>query len=57
MTLEKDLKDLDTYEKALKTQYPNITEFEILQIAVSLMNIRTVEDGKRFVNMVTSNIE
>ena len=53
MTLEKDLKDLDTYEKALKTQYPNITEFEILQIAVSLMNIRTVEDGKRFVNMVS----
>jgi hypothetical protein len=53
MTLQKDLKDLDKYEKALKTQYPNRSEFELLQIAVSLMNIRTVEDGKRFINMVT----
>ena len=53
MTLKRDLKDLDTYEKALKQQYPNRSEFERLQIAVSLMNIRTVEEGKRFINMVT----
>jgi hypothetical protein len=44
MTLENKLRELRTYEKALKEYYPELTYYEIIQVAVSLMNCKTKED-------------
>ena len=41
MTLEQKIEELEIYEKALKEHYPSRTEFERLQIAISLMNLET----------------
>ncbi len=48
MTLEEKLKELEVYEKALLTYYPNFTEFERVQIAVSLMGCNTKEEVQRY---------
>ena len=48
MTLEAKLKELEVYEKALLTYYPNLTQFERLQVSVSLMGCNTKEEAQRY---------
>ena len=48
MTLEAKLKELEVYEKALLTYYPSLTQFERLQVSVSLMGCNTKEEVQRY---------
>ena len=52
MKLERKLKELVTYENALQVHYPNLTEFERLQIAVSLMNCETKEQVHEYLTKI-----
>lgn len=51
--LENKLKELEVYEKHLSAHYPKLSQFEIIQIAVQLMNCKTKEDVKTVLNYVT----
>ena len=52
MTLEAKLKELEVYEKALLTYYPSLTQFERLQVSVSLMGCSTKEEVQRYLTKV-----
>ena len=49
MNLKNKLKELDTYEKEVSALYPKLTQFEVLQIAVSLMNCDTKEQVHNYI--------
>ena len=51
--LKNKLKELEVYEKHLTAHYPNLSQFEIIQIAVQLMNCNTKEEVKTVLNYVT----
>ena len=51
--LKNKFKELEVYEKHLKSLYPNLSEFEVLQIAVKLMNCNTKQQVKDTLNYLT----
>ena len=50
--LKTKLKELEVYEKHLSAHYPTLTQFEVLQISIQLMNCKTKEEVKTVLNYV-----
>ena len=57
MKVQEQVKELETYVQAIKKEYKNLSNFEALQIAVKLMNVRTVEEAKKVNDILIKRLQ